>query len=652
MGSQPVSASASATIGSIGPNKGFRSLRVRMYLQIFAAVLPLAALLVYESVLVSVMVRDVNFGLTISQLATGAEDSYREFVNGVTDAVDTGSIGPKGIEALHDALGQLRDLEAAQPAEELRGAIDEVVRVDSALSSSNSLKTLMPLRADINGAESSIKATAAKIEKQLGARVAEEQSTGRKRELILIGLTLATLTALAWTLGHMITSITYPISMAVSVTNRVTEGDLTGEVEIKTRDELGELQAALLNMHIALTEIVADVRRASQDIAEATTNIADGNSDLARRTEQQAESLANIRESAGQLRETVAENARESQKASTVATRTAEVAAKGGETVDQVVETMRSIYASSKQVVDFIGSIQNIAFQTNILAINAAVEAARAGDSGRGFAVVAAEVQALANRSESIAKDAQELIGKTFVRVKDGTQLVEQAGKQMQEIIAAVQSLAETTHAVMQVSQRQERDTEAVATTVAKIDEMTRENSAFVQDAERASAAVRERASDLDQIVGRFKLMRHVRHPVDWEASGSNGGRRFAAFVRDISVTGMRLESDVSLKPGQILRVMVQSARDGFATPVYFECQIIKVRGAGTRLPHAYGAKLKRIRESDRVTACEWFIRATADGSGARQLQAQRSGLSEIERLPPALEAERETSSSDIRLAS
>jgi methyl-accepting chemotaxis protein len=598
------------------------------------------------------MVRDVNFGLTISQLATGAEDSYREFVNGVTDAVDTGSIGPKGIEALHDALGQLRDLEAAQPAEELRGAIDEVVRVDSALSSSNSLKTLMPLRADINGAESSIKATAAKIEKQLGARVAEEQSAGRKRELILIGLTLATLTALAWTLGHMITSITYPISMAVSVTNRVTDGDLTGEVEIKTRDELGELQAALLNMHIALTEIVADVRRASQDIAEATTNIADGNSDLARRTEQQAESLANIRESAGKLRETVAENARESQKASTVATRTAEVAAKGGETVDQVVETMRSIYASSKQVVDFIGSIQNIAFQTNILAINAAVEAARAGDSGRGFAVVAAEVQALANRSESIAKDAQELIGKTFVRVKDGTQLVEQAGKQMQEIIAAVQSLAETTHAVMQVSQRQERDTEAVATTVAKIDEMTRENSAFVQDAERASAAVRERASDLDQIVGRFKLMRHVRHAVDWEASGSNGGRRFAAFVRDISVTGMRIESDVSFKAGQILRLMVQSAHDGFAAPVYFECQIIKVRGAGTRLPHAYGAKLKRIRESDRVTACEWFIRATAHSSGARQLQAQRSGLSEIERLPPALEAERETSSSDMRLAS
>jgi methyl-accepting chemotaxis protein len=582
------------------------------------------------------MVRDVNFDLTISQLATGAQESYREFVNGVTDVVDTGSVGPKGIEALHDALGQLRDLEAAQPSEELRGAIDEVVRVDSALSSSNSMKTLMPLRSDINGAEASIKSTAAKIEKQLGSRVAEEQAAGRKRELILLGLTLVTLIALAWTLGHMITSITYPISMAVNVTNRVTDGDLTGEVEIKTRDELGELQAALLNMHIALTEIVSDVRRASQDIAEATTNIADGNADLARRTELQGESLANIRDSTVKLRDTVAENARESQRASSVATRTADVAAKGGQTVDQVVETMRSIYASSKQVVDFIGSIQNIAFQTNILAINAAVEAARAGDSGRGFAVVAAEVQALANRSESIAKAAQELIG-----------------KQIQEIIAAVQSLSETTRAVMEVSQRQERDTDAVASTVTKIDEMTRENSAFVHDAERASAAVRERASDLDQIVGRFKLMRHVRYPVSWEANGSFGGRRFGAVVRDISVTGMRLETDVNFKVGQLMRVLVQSARDGFAAPVYFECQIIKMRGAGERLPYAYGAKLKRIRETDRRAAREWFIRATADGGGVHQLQAQRSGLSEIDRLPPALVSEREAATADeIRMAS
>jgi methyl-accepting chemotaxis protein len=655
MASKPVTASASTTIHEIGPSRGFRSLRLRMYVQIFAAVLPLAALLVYESVLVSVMVRDVNFGLTISQLATGAQESYREFVNGVTDAVDTGSVGPKAIEALHDALGQLRDLEAAQPSEELRGAIDEVNRVDSALNSSNSLKTLLPLRSDVNGAASAIKATAAKIEKELGNRVAEEQASGRKREIILIGLTLATLAALAWTLGHMITSITYPISMAVNVTNRVTDGDLTGEVEIKTRDELGELQAALLNMHIALTEIVADVRRASQDIAAATTNIADGNADLARRTELQGESLAKIRDSAVQLRDTVAGNARESEKASEVATRTAEVAARGGETVDQVVDTMRSIYASSKQVVDFIGSIQNIAFQTNILAINAAVEAARAGDSGRGFAVVAAEVQALANRSESIAKDAQELIGKTFVRVKDGTQLVEQAGRQMQEIIASVQSLAETTHTVMQVSQRQQRDTDAVASTVTQIDEMTRENSAFVQDAERASAAVRERASDLDQIVGRFKLMRHSRHTVNWEANGSFGGKRFAGIVRDISVTGMRLETDVTFKVGQPMRVLVQSARDGFASPVYFECQVVKTRGAGERLPHVYGVTFKRIREADRRATREWFIRATEDAGGTQQLQAQRSGLTEIERLPATLEADHEsqpTPAADMRLAS
>jgi hypothetical protein len=204
----------------------------------------------------------------------------------------------------------------------------------------------------------------------------------------------------------------------------------------------------------------------------------------------------------------------------------------------------------------------------------------------------------------------------------------------------------------MQVSQRQQRDTDAVASTVTQIDEMTRENSAFVQDAERASAAVRERASDLDQIVGRFKLMRHTRHAVSWEANGSFGGKRFVGIVRDISVTGMRLETDISFKVGHVMRLLVQSARDGFTAPVFLECQVAKSRGAGERLPHVYGVMFKRIRETDRRATREWFIRVTEDEGGTQQLQALRSGLTEIERLPASVEAEREPPpAAEIRMA-
>lgn len=652
MASQPIVAQHQPTIRGVGPGRGFKSLSVRMYLQIFAAVLPLATLLIYESVLVSRMAQHVNEGVSVSRLATSAQQSYWEFLSGLTDSTEAGLVSAKAVDALHATAAQLRELDSVQPSEQLRGAIDEVNRVAAALRAGNSLKDLAGIRSDVNGAAQSIGQMAISIDSALGNQVSADRESGRAREGLLIGLTLATLGALAWTLGRMIRSITYPIGMAVNVTHRVTEGDLTGEVEIRTRDEFGELQAALLNMHIALTGIVSDVRRASQDIAEATANIADGNADLARRTELQGESLTRIRANTAQLRETVTENAHATEKASEVAHRAADVAARGGETVGQVVDTMRSIYASSKQVVDFIGSIQNIAFQTNILAINAAVEAARAGDSGRGFAVVAAEVQALANRSENIAKDAQELIGKTFVRVKDGTLLVEQAGVQMQEIIAAVQSLAQTTSAVMHVSRRQQQDTEAVATTVTHIDEMTRENYAFVQDAERASEAVRERASDLDRIVGGFKLMRHTRYRVEWEASGNCAGRQFEARVRDISVTGMRVETDLPFKAGQLLRLLAHSSLEGFEAPVYFECQIVRARGAGERLPHSFGVMFRRIRAGDRATAREWFIRATQDAGGTQQLQSQRSGIGEIDRLPASIDSDEELAAIPVRMAS
>jgi methyl-accepting chemotaxis protein len=305
----------------------------------------------------------------------------------------------------------------------------------------------------------------------------------------------------------MINSVNRAIGMAVSVAKRITAGDLTAGIDVQRRDELGELQLSLSQMHGALSTIVADVHHSSEQISIASASIAAGNSDLARRTEQQAASLARIRDSASQLQTEVAQNTAESAKASEVAHRAAELASSGGAVVDRVVETMQSIYAGSKQVVDFIGGIQEIAFQTNILAINAAVEAARAGASGRGFAVVASEVRDLANRSATTAKNAKELIGKTFARVDDGTGLVQQAGERMKEIIAAVRSLSEITEAVLAASQRQLHDTDQVARTVTQLDAMTQENSLFVQKAEQASAAVRDMVSDLDAAASQFKLV-------------------------------------------------------------------------------------------------------------------------------------------------
>jgi hypothetical protein len=150
--------------------------------------------------------------------------------------------------------------------------------------------------------------------------------------------------------------------------------------------------------------------------------------------------------------------------------------------------------------------IDGIAFQTNILALNAAVEAARAGEQGRGFAVVAAEVRNLAQRSAAASREIKDLIGLAVGQVDAGGQRVDQAGRAMGEIVAAVRQVAELIGHINDASQEQSSGIETVNTAVARIDTTTHENAAFVRGAAQTAAALQERAVTLLQSVKGFSL--------------------------------------------------------------------------------------------------------------------------------------------------
>ena len=302
--------------------------------------------------------------------------------------------------------------------------------------------------------------------------------------------------------------ITVPLGKALRVARRVASGDLTSEIDVRTQDETGLLLKALREMNDSLKKIVGEVRGGTDAISMASKQIASGNADLSQRTEEQASSLEETASSMEELTSTVRQNAENARQANQLAATASNVAVKGGEVVGQVVHTMSSINESSKKIVDIIGVIDGIAFQTNILALNAAVEAARAGEQGRGFAVVATEVRTLAQRSAAAAKEIKQLISDSVHKVEDGSRLVDEAGKTMDEIVASVKRVTDIMSEIAAASQEQSAGIEQVNQAVTQMDDVTQQNAALVEEAAAAAESMDEQAQLLARAVAVFKLGR------------------------------------------------------------------------------------------------------------------------------------------------
>jgi methyl-accepting chemotaxis protein len=287
-------------------------------------------------------------------------------------------------------------------------------------------------------------------------------------------------------------SITNPLKAAVEIAQQVAKGDLTGNLEIKSKDETGQLLESLKNMKASLTNIVDEVRNGATALASAAAQVSASASSLSQGSSEQAASVEETTASLEEMSASIGQNAENSRQMEQMSTKGAKDAEESGHAVADTVSAMVSIAQR-------ISIIEEIAYQTNLLALNAAIEAARAGEHGRGFAVVATEVRKLAERSQAAAK---EIAGQAGESVK----VAERSGELLGTLVPAIRKTADLVQEVTAASREQASGVNQINKAMSQVDQVTQRNASSVEELSSAAEEMSSQAEGMQQLMGFFKV--------------------------------------------------------------------------------------------------------------------------------------------------
>jgi methyl-accepting chemotaxis protein len=297
------------------------------------------------------------------------------------------------------------------------------------------------------------------------------------------------------------------LALISSHLHQMSEGDLRFfPNKPKGKDEpamvLKDVHAAYESLH----SLIRRVRHGARELRVTGDYISERSNDTAERTLHISETLKLQLTTMKQIAADVVQSADRTESVAKFSQENAAVAVRGGVVIDEVVETMHGIRASSVKIGDIIGVIDSIAFQTNILALNAAVEAARAGESGRGFAVVASEVRNLARRSAEAAGEIKQLISSSVERVNAGSKTVERAGNTMKEVVENANKMNQFLSEISETALQQSRQVESVSDSIETLNEETQFNLTMADKTKAAANSLLNQAGVLEQEIANFKV--------------------------------------------------------------------------------------------------------------------------------------------------
>jgi|GEM_PF-3693280 len=373
----------------------------------------------------------------------------------------------------------------------------------------------------------------------LDKRIDPTQFTGDFRDLVS-------------NMNSLMDSILEPIKDTIVVMESIAQGDLTKSIEKDYQGSFGTIKEALNQTSINLAEMVRKIKSSTEDVSTAAHQISSSSLDLSKRTESQASGLEETAAAIESMAGNVKQNALDAGEASVKAKTAQDKALKGGEVVSRAMGAMEKIDVASKKIAELTSAIDEIAFQTNILSLNASVEAARAGDNGKGFAVVAEEVRALAARSGESAKEIRAHIKESIELVTEGVSLVGETGTVLEDVVQSNNALAQYIDSISQSSNNQSESIQEINQAVTSMDEMTQQNAALVQENSAAAQSLSSQAERLYDMMGFFTLLgkgdgRGV------SMSGSTGGKKKSRSKdndSEVSVPGFMAQGDSELVGG------------------------------------------------------------------------------------------------------